>query len=316
MLVQACLLLGAAIGDLRTPDPEPVPIVGGRSTEPGEFDNVVAIYDGMSLCTGTVVDAGLVLTAAHCLANAGSASQLQILYGDQTDANPPLVASDFGAHPEFDPNADYDIFDYGWVRVDGLPVVDRIMLPITEQDEWDEAIGKGGAVTVVGYGEDPDAPGLQHGIGEKREVQTVIHRQTPRGFEFYAGGMNKDSCNGDSGGPAFAKLVSGTWRLAGVTSRGSSPCGQGGYYGVPYPALGWLRDETGVDLCGPDCPTCDCLDMSPPKEEGCRVHPERDIKGLAWILLLGFSTRRRGRAAPTIRRAKPAGASLPRRYRA
>jgi hypothetical protein len=306
MLAELCLLLGAVNGDLRAPDPEPTPIVGGATTEPGEFDNVVAITDGNSLCTGTIVEAGLLVTAAHCLAKVQSPGQIAVGHGDHALMFPSLTATDFGIHPDFTAEGRYDIFDYGYVTFEGFTPEGALMLPITEQDEWDEAIGKGGAITLVGYGEDPEAPGLDHGTGEKREVQTRIERQTPKGFEFYAGGSNKDSCQGDSGGPAFVQLVNGTWRLAGITSRGSSPCGQGGYYGAPYPALAWLRDETGVDLCGPDCPACDCLDMAPPKDEGCRVHgsaPPANCStplrgwGIALFLLLLVSRR------PTRRRS-------------
>jgi V8-like Glu-specific endopeptidase len=269
---------------------------------------VVAIYDGTSLCTGTLVDPGIVLTAAHCLANVQSPEQLRILHGDHTEMNTPLTATAFGMHPDFAPEGDYDIFDYGYVEFSGLDPVGELLLPINDQDEWDQAIGEGGAVTLVGYGEDPDAAGLMHGIGEKRQVVTFISKLTPLGFEFYAGGMNKDSCQGDSGGPALVKLVDGTWRLGGVTSRGSSPCGQGGYYGAPYPALGWLRDETGLDLCGPECPTCDCLAMAPPKEEGCRVAgraPPLSSAALLLVLLSLRPTRRRSRGCASAAAGTP-----------
>jgi hypothetical protein len=272
MLAEVCLLLGAAGGDLRVPDPEPVPIVGGQSTEPGEFDSV------------------------HCLANVQSPGQIRVFHGDHTEMNAPLTATDFGMHPQFNANGDDDIFDYGYVVFGGFTPAGGVLRPITAQHEWDETIGKGGAVTLVGYGEDPDAAGLDHGIGEKRKVLTFIQSQSSRGFEFYAGGGNKDSCQGDSGGPAFVKLVNGTWRLAGVTSRGSSPCGQGGYYGAPYPALPWLRDQTGLDLCGSDCPTCDCLDMSPPPaDDGCRLGGRAPAPTSRWLgallLLLLLSPR-------------------------
>ena len=34
----------------------------------------------------------------------------------------------------------------------------------------------------------------------------------------------------------FVRVASGAIRLAGITSRGSNTCGDGGYYGAPYPA--------------------------------------------------------------------------------
>src|SRR5262245_37991383 len=44
------------------------PVVGGQVVEPGAFPDVVAVLgaDG-GLCTGTLIDADLVLTAGHCI---------------------------------------------------------------------------------------------------------------------------------------------------------------------------------------------------------------------------------------------------------
>jgi endonuclease G len=51
--------------------------------------------------------------------------------------------------------------------------------------------------------------------------------------EIVAGGNGVDTCNGDSGGPAYV-LVGGVAKVAGVTSRAtrnsSVPCGDGGNY--------------------------------------------------------------------------------------
>ena len=48
-----------------------------------------------------------------------------------------------------------------------------------------------------------------------------------------AGGDGHDSCNGDSGGPAYI-LVDGGRKVAGLTSRATegatNPCGEGGIY--------------------------------------------------------------------------------------
>src|SRR5690606_32806846 len=93
--------------------------------------------------------------------------------------------------------------------------------PITSQDEWDETMRTGESVTLVGYGEDPDAESQRGSIGIKRKVTTTITQLSPEGLEFFAGGGLRDSCEGDSGGPAFVQLSSGKWRLAGITSRGS-----------------------------------------------------------------------------------------------
>ena len=290
------MLLSTAAPDLRTPEPPPSEIVGGEPTASGEFDGVVAILTGGGLCTGTVVDTNLVLTAAHCLQGISNPSQISVSYGLDIDDGMSVGVTDFGAHPDFDPIGTDDIFDYGFVVISGdFTLPGGFLLPITDQAEWDATIGVGAAVTIVGYGEDPNAGGPDNGIGRKRKVLTSISKLSPIGFEFNAGGMSKDSCQGDSGGPAFVRLVSGKYRLAGITSRGSSPCGQGGFYGTPYPALDWVRDETGIDLCGADCPSCDCLDMTPPAEkEKCSVDPQGS-RPSPWLLLLLIALPRRRR---------------------
>ena len=89
------------------------------------------------------------------------------------------------------------------------------------------------------------------------------------------------------------RLESGALRLAGITSRGTDPCGNGGYYGTPYPALCWVRDETGVDLVGEGCSECDCLDTSQPSDDGkCSVGDERSPLELAWCALALVAIRR------------------------
>jgi endonuclease G len=102
--------------------------------------------------------------------------------------------------------------------------------------------------TLVGFGND-DANSTR-GFGVKRKVTvdiTEIRRkasdnlssiEATLGFdsavEFVAGGSGFDSCNGDSGGPAYISPADGPAKLAGLTSRAietaDHPCGEGGIY--------------------------------------------------------------------------------------
>ncbi|MBL8941970.1 MAG: S1 family peptidase [Myxococcales bacterium] len=275
-----------AEGDLRAPTPV-TPIVGGEVTDSGDFDGVVALQAGNGLCSGTVVAPRLILTAAHCLANLGDNEQVIVHYGDEINQGT-VAATNWAAHPRFCPDCKEDLFDYGYVELGtDFNVPGGYTLPIATQVEWDEAMAEGEAITLVGFGEDPDAVGGSAGIGVKRQVDTTIRRLSDAGLEFYAGGDHRDSCNGDSGGPAFVRVASGAIRLAGITSRGSNPCGDGGYYGAPYPALCWVRDETGVDFVGGACANCDCIDTSPPDEDSkCGVAPSGRGDDLRWLAAL------------------------------
>lgn len=273
------------------------PIVGGERTGELEYGAIVAIVTSASaLCTGTVVDARLILTAGHCLAELPAVSNLTVYYGNELQGSMSVPATGYGAHPDFDPEGREDIHDFGYVElgVDFVPP-DGLVPPIVDQDEWDEAMRKGTTVTLVGFGEDPDAESPLASLGTKRKVDTEIRKFSAEGTEFFAGGDGHDSCQGDSGGPAIVKLANGELRLAGITSRGSDPCGDGGYYGVPFSALTWVRDETGIDLLPADCEDGECLDISPPaeKEGRCSVSPSRRAPPPLLLLLVPLLVRRR-----------------------
>lgn len=297
----ASVLLGSswtssvAAEDFGAREPAPLPIVGGDVTEPAEFPSVVAVLTGHGLCTGTLVTPRLILTAAHCLQHVDEASQIQVYFGDRIEAHNTLGVESFGTHPEFCAGCKEDIHDYAYVLLsDDFAEAGELPLPITEQIEWDETMSTGSAITVVGYGENPDAAGADDGIGRKRKVSAAIGRFTSLGLEFFAGGDQRDSCRGDSGGPAFVRGADGGWRLAGIVSRGSEPCGDGGFYGTPYGALPWLRLETGIDLCG-SCGTCDCLDTTPERDDGrCSIgaHGPEMPAVLVVLGLLGLDRRR------------------------
>jgi hypothetical protein len=294
-VVQAALWATAIPGSLARVEPAPTPIVGGEPTEPGEFDTVVAVQADDGLCTGIMVSPTVALTAGHCLVDLEIGQPLRMFYGDDIDMYQPVDGTGWGVHPDFCRDCVEDIHDYGYVVIESAfaPPSGAFVLPIVEQDEWDEAIVPGGAVTIVGFGEDPDAGGIMGGIGVKRKVTTEIAKFSEEGLEFFAGGESKDSCFGDSGAPAIARLQDGTVRIAGITSRGSDPCGGGGFYGAPFPALCWLRDETGVDLLGGEC--CDCLDMTPPPlDSGCATGGRRGgAASLLPLLLVALVRRRR-----------------------
>jgi Trypsin len=284
-----------------TADTPALPIVGGEPTGAGEFDGVVAIQAGTGLCTGTVVAPRLILTAAHCIADLADDERVIVHFGPTIDDGH-VDAADWAAHPQFCAACKEDIFDYAYVTLGSDFVLpEGYTLPIVDQDEWDQAMSPGKEVTLVGYGDDRDLSSVQGGIGVKREVGTTVVRISKGGLEFYAGGHQMDSCAGDSGGPAFVRVATGERRLAGITSRGSNPCGDGGYYGAPYPALCWVRNETGIDMLGGACSNCDCLDTSPPgNDDKCSIERrgDSDPASVLWLfVLVGVGTLRRRRAS-------------------
>ncbi|MCY1007664.1 trypsin-like serine protease [Nannocystis pusilla] len=292
MVSVGLLLVLAAPLPVAAPERPPAPILGGTVVESDAWPEVVAMIYGPSICTGTLVSDRVVLTAAHCIVSATGWPKSVRFGGDVGEPGTRVIAVErVGSHPDYCSDlmtCKWDIWDYGYLVL-AEPATDIAPArPLRVQDEWDETMAIGEVVTLVGYGLN------EAGVtGIKRQVDASIVRFSPTGFEFRAGGDGIDSCSGDSGGPAFVTLASGEVRLAGVTSRGSEPCGKGGYYGIPAAVLCWLHDETGVDLREPSCGTCDCLDTTPaePSRCGCR---EAGPAGSWLALLLLCGTRRRG----------------------
>jgi endonuclease G len=101
--------------------------------------------------------------------------------------------------------------------------------------------------TLVGFGNNDTASTKGFGIKREVDVEFVALRRSPQdnlspeeaklgfdsGLEFVAGGEGHDSCNGDSGGPAYIRVGTRTV-VAGITSRATdvatSQCGDGGIY--------------------------------------------------------------------------------------
>jgi hypothetical protein len=292
--------------ELTSPAPPPTPIIGGEVVPPGAYPYVVALLrvDG-SLCTGTVIGEQVVLTAAHCLRGLTSPDQLTVAAGDDLRRATFLEVTEFAAHPDFcslgDCERDSDLFDYGYVRTAarfGFPATGFPRM-ITAQDEWDAWMRVGAELTIVGFGESQVPSQGAASIGTKRSVTVPLRSQSASGIEFLAGKDGRDSCSGDSGGPALL-FIAGAPVIAGVLSRGSEPCGAGGIFGVPPAALCFLRDA-GALASEPACGDCDCLDTRPPRDDGgCHV-PARSPAapaGLAFaVVLLGLAGSRRRRAS-------------------
>jgi hypothetical protein len=229
---------------LAMPQDQPLRIWGGEPAQPGEFQDCVAVGSPTGFCcSGTLIGPNIVVTAAHCV-DGGCTGRVYI---GNTSSNPGagkvVSVRESLIHPDY--NRFTSKNDIAVLILDES--VDVTPRRIATSDEIDQAY----FVQLAGFGL------TEFGTsGLKMKVQCVIAttgccETEPQdkfgcheGLEFVAGGNALDSCNGDSGGPAYVR-VGDEWRLAGATSRATRnftrPCGDGGIYTRVDRYVDWIQ---------------------------------------------------------------------------
>ncbi|MFT7622723.1 MAG: hypothetical protein ACI9WU_001898, partial [Myxococcota bacterium] len=192
-------------------------IVGGAAENGHEA--VGALMDGgEQFCTGTLVAPTTVVTAAHCLIGMGG-SNISFFIG-QDAKNPEsgmmVSATALYTFPEYDDNELTG--DIGVVLLDSAPSGVEPIAPHLEA--LPDVVGQD--ALFVGYG----LTGPNGDYGDKLSVTIPVSKLEPTTLWYETPGKN--TCNGDSGGPALMQL-DGTWQLIGVTSYGDTDCAE---YGV------------------------------------------------------------------------------------
>ncbi len=175
------------------------------------------LYDGNQHCTATVIGKRTVLTAGHCV-DGFSASRMQFGIGPSlSNLEAVIDVASLRRHPNYDAQSISN--DIATVEL----ASDAPVEPMPVAQALSDA-DVGADFLFVGYGLSNGLQGT--GAGTKRAVWIEIGELGDTQFSYSDAGKN--TCNGDSGGPAFVER-NGELQVAGVTSYGDYSCTQ---YGV------------------------------------------------------------------------------------
>lgn len=199
----------------------------------------IATVDGAAFCTGTLIATDRVLTAGHCIEGIGK-RPFGVVFGldasgevNTEEKTTMISATKSVTHPKFEmPEADStDVGGYGdrafydlaLVKLDRPAPAGYKAVPLAKKLE---KISQGESLILVGFGEtmNDDQP-----YGILRKVETTFERSLHGDLEFEITPGDRNSCHGDSGGPAFIER-NGKIQLLGVVSRGDADCKQTGIY--------------------------------------------------------------------------------------
>ncbi|XP_054452999.1 coagulation factor IXa [Anoplopoma fimbria] len=242
-------LLRRVSRDAEVPTEEPSPftrIVGGEVVIPGEIPWQVALVkrpSGQLFCGGSILSEQWVITAAHCLVEAGDSffirvGEHNIHINDGTEQDHDVLEQHL--HPRYNSTVSLYNHDIALLYLKSPIVFSTTVRPICLGPKaFTEAlVVESSPATVSGWGRTRFL-GVTADTLQKVEVPFTGRTECKRSSSaritsvmFCAGYYNegKDACQGDSGGPHTNKIHH-TWFLTGIVSWGEE-CAKQGKYGV------------------------------------------------------------------------------------
>ncbi|MCY1704252.1 serine protease [Deinococcus sp. SL84] len=234
-------------------------IVNGVISARGARPYQAYLRVGGSMCGGSIISDQWILTAAHCVSGASASSAtvrvgLNKLSSAQGQSIP---AASLHPHPSY--RSSSTAYDIALIRLSRPIVFDSYTQPVRLPNNTVESVldvaGKfavvsGWGITETGSTSDdlrevsiPITPNPTSCGGSRTPANTICG-------ESY---QQKDSCNGDSGGP-LAQSYEGSTYVLGIVSYGPQECRGYGVYTRVNAYLDWIRSVSGVGADGPTTP--------------------------------------------------------------
>ncbi|XP_046754126.1 serine protease filzig [Diprion similis] len=244
-------------------------IVGGKAAKFGEWPWQVLVREATWLglftknkCGGVLITNKYVTTAAHC--QPGFLASLVAVLGEfditgehETKHSVSRNVKRVIVHRNYDP-ATFEN-DLAILEMETPVVFDTHIVPICMPDDGADFTGR--MATVTGWGrlkynggvpsvlQEVEVPIMENAVCQEM-FQTTGHPKLIRESFLCAGYANgqKDSCEGDSGGPLMLQRSDGRWELAGTVSHGikcAAPYLPGVYMRTTF-FKPWLHSITGV----------------------------------------------------------------------
>jgi hypothetical protein len=196
-------------------------VVGGQECSGDDLRAVgLLLWKGRPYCTGTLIGTDTVLTAAHCVSSVAAADMEFAVGSSFSTIKDRVEVVGLIGHPEYnkDPRSP-GVNDIGLALL-RRPPKDTQPMPLSETPI---ASDYHRSLRFVGYGYSDQAVSHVAGLGVRRCVDIPVTSVEPTTFRYESPGKN--TCNGDSGGPAFEfDPRTKTTSVIGTTSYGDLAC--------------------------------------------------------------------------------------------